>query len=222
MEKSSGKRKKGRFRVGSHHCVHTGLLGTETLSLFKLGKHDERGLIRWLVCRCWTCNRACPGVFVLGPCDPSSIRCCCCCCGHQPRLLILSEFLNANELCCAWQTDAFSRCARRWMTGWEAAIAQPHSQPAASGSAFHFPSDYFKIRKLNLGIQGYTAGSTARHTSELFCLLCVAFLWFQLLPSNMNISANPARLNIYSRSSRRSRVSSISFHYREMQLSNKT
>lgn len=43
IEKSSGKRKKGRFRVGSHDCVHTGLLGTETLSLFKLGKHDEKG-----------------------------------------------------------------------------------------------------------------------------------------------------------------------------------
>lgn len=47
IEKSRGKRKKGS-RVGSHDCVHA---GTEMSSLFKLGKHDERELIRWLVCR---------------------------------------------------------------------------------------------------------------------------------------------------------------------------
>lgn len=58
--------------------------------------------------------------------------------------------------------------------------------------------------------------------SELFCLLCTAFLRFHLFLSNMEISANPARVNIYPRSSLRSRLSSISSHYLEMQLSNKS
>lgn len=42
------KEEEGRSRVGSHDCVHA---GTEMSSLFKLGKHNERELIRWLVCR---------------------------------------------------------------------------------------------------------------------------------------------------------------------------
>lgn len=38
IEKSSGKRKKGRFRVGSHDCVHTGLLGTENALIIQIGQ----------------------------------------------------------------------------------------------------------------------------------------------------------------------------------------